>query len=159
MIGEIYELIDRVCRGVGSVEEGQTSVPIPEGFALYKRVGSILARPWTQQDAADYLNGVHSNVSVSEADKHTACMAQGMLAMNPDNCFDCWYIAPPYFAKHYAGSQEKADSPPAREPLAKRCYVMSESHLSGARVIIGFNTLQDASEAHQWISNLPRVST
>jgi hypothetical protein len=24
-----------------------------------------------------------------------------MLAMNPDNSYDCWYIAPGYFAKHY----------------------------------------------------------
>lgn len=87
----------------------ETTAPLPEGFTLYKRVGAILARPWTQQDAADYLNGIHTNVSVSEADKHTACSAQGMLAMNPDNSYDCWYIAPAYFAKHYAnGSSEKA---------------------------------------------------
>lgn len=79
----------------------ETSARLPEGFALYRRIGSILARPWTQQDAADYLNGLHGNVSVSDADKHTACVAQGMLAMNPDNSFDCWYIAPDYFAKHY----------------------------------------------------------
>lgn len=37
-------------------------------------------------------------------------------------------------------------------PLAKRCYVMSESHLSGYRVVIGFSKLDDASEAHEWIA-------
>lgn len=31
--------------------------------------------------------------------------------------------------------------------LAKRCYSMSEPHLSGARLIIGFNTVAEASAA------------
>lgn len=42
------------------------------------------------------------------------------------------------------------------DPLAKRCYVMSEPHLSGYRVVIGFAFLQDASEAHQWIVDRTR---
>ena len=35
--------------------------------------------------------------------------------------------------------------------LKKRCYIFSESHLSGYRLIIGFNTLDDVQGAHQQI--------
>lgn len=35
--------------------------------------------------------------------------------------------------------------------LKKRCYILSESHLSGYRLILGFKTLDDVHEAHQQI--------
>ena len=35
--------------------------------------------------------------------------------------------------------------------LKKRCYILSESHLSGYRLILGFNTLDDVQGAHQQI--------
>ena len=35
--------------------------------------------------------------------------------------------------------------------LKKRCYIFSESHLRGYRLIIGFNTLDDVQGAHQQI--------
>ena len=35
--------------------------------------------------------------------------------------------------------------------LKKRCYIFGESHLSGYRLILGFNTLADVEEAHQQI--------
>ena len=35
--------------------------------------------------------------------------------------------------------------------LKKRCYTISESHLSGYRLILGFNTLDDVHGAHQQI--------
>jgi hypothetical protein len=40
--------------------------------------------------------------------------------------------------------------------LSRRVYVTSGPHLSGYRVIIGFNTLEDASAAHQSVANGPR---
>lgn len=46
---------------------------------------------------------------------------------------------------------------PLLPALAKRCYIMSEPNLSGARVIIGFNSLQDAQQAHQEIAELGSV--
>ena len=39
--------------------------------------------------------------------------------------------------------------PPKVHPLDKRCYLTSETHLSGARVTIGFESLEDAQEAHE----------
>ena len=37
-------------------------------------------------------------------------------------------------------------------PLAARCYLMSERNLSGYRLIIGFNTLDDVQAAHEWVA-------
>ena len=37
--------------------------------------------------------------------------------------------------------------------LKKRCYILSESHLSGYRLILGFKTLDDVQGAHQQIVN------
>jgi hypothetical protein len=34
------------------------------------------------------------------------------------------------------------------EALSRRCYTMSGPHLSGWRLIIGFNTLEEAQAAH-----------
>jgi hypothetical protein len=74
-------------------------------WANYPRKGSIDARPWTAVDAAGYRNGYKlPGVSVSDADKYTACNPVGYVARNPDNHADQWYIAPDYFAKHYAAS-------------------------------------------------------
>lgn len=36
--------------------------------------------------------------------------------------------------------------------LSTRCYVTSERHLSGARVVIGFATRAEAAEAHAAIA-------
>ena len=43
--------------------------------------------------------------------------------------------------------------------LATRRYTMSETHLSGARVIIGFDTVEEASAAHAWIANTTRKTS
>ena len=37
-------------------------------------------------------------------------------------------------------------------PLAARCYVMSESHLSGYRLILGFETLDAVQAAHEFLA-------
>ena len=36
-------------------------------------------------------------------------------------------------------------------PLEQRCYLMSESHLSGCRLIIGFESLEDCHKAHDFL--------
>jgi hypothetical protein len=41
-------------------------------------------------------------------------------------------------------------------PLAARCYTMSEPHLSGYRLVLGFNTVDEVGAAQQYIANLPR---
>lgn len=43
-------------------------------------------------------------------------------------------------------------------PLSKRCYTMSESHLSGYRLIVGFESLGDAQAAHSWVANIGRTT-
>lgn len=42
----------------------------------------------------------------------------------------------------------------APNPLLKRCYTMSEPHLSGYRVVIGFERMEDAQDAHEYIAKL-----
>lgn len=39
----------------------------------------------------------------------------------------------------------------SRNPFASRCYTMSESHLSGHRLIVGFDELGDAQDAYEWV--------
>ena len=41
-------------------------------------------------------------------------------------------------------------------PFSKRCYTMSESHLSGYRLIVGFEHLEDAKDAHTFVANTGR---
>jgi hypothetical protein len=42
--------------------------------------------------------------------------------------------------------------------LARRCYAMSQPHLSGFRVVIGFERLEDAAAAHAAIARLGRAA-
>ena len=44
----------------------------------------------------------------------------------------------------------------SRNPFASRCYTMSESHLSGHRLIVGFEKLVDAQDAHEWVARQGR---
>ena len=45
-------------------------------------------------------------------------------------------------------------------PLERRCYLMGETHLSGSRLIIGFESLEDCNEAHDFlIRHYPKLKT
>lgn len=44
----------------------------------------------------------------------------------------------------------------SRNPFASRCYAMSESHLAGHRLIVGFEKLEDAQDAHEWVARQGR---
>ena len=39
----------------------------------------------------------------------------------------------------------------ATNPLGKRCYVISEKHLSGHRLIVGFDSAADCDAAHDFV--------
>lgn len=65
-------------------------------WKLYRRLGEIEARPYQHGDQAV------SSISISEADLRLNTLVGGYVARNPDNHADQWYIAPDYFAKHYA---------------------------------------------------------
>ena len=43
------------------------------------------------------------------------------------------------------------DTPRETNPLGKRCYVISEKHLSGQRLIIGFYSAADCDAAHDFV--------
>ena len=36
-------------------------------------------------------------------------------------------------------------------PLERRCYLISETHLSGCRLLIGFESLDDCHNAHDFL--------
>lgn len=44
-------------------------------------------------------------------------------------------------------------------PLARLAYTLSESHLSGHRLILGFPTRTDAIAAHDWLFNQIKAAT
>jgi hypothetical protein len=77
------------------------------GWRTYTRVGSIEARPWTEDDFQAWTDQ-RFGISVSDADVPLAHRLPtcGFVARNTDNHLDQWYIAPDYFAKHYAPSAE-----------------------------------------------------
>ena len=44
----------------------------------------------------------------------------------------------------------------SRNPFASRCYTLNESHLSGHRLIVGFEKMEDAQDAHEWVARQGR---
>lgn len=75
-----------------------------DGWATYARVGQIEARPWTAEDEYDFVKRKSTRISISPADRETGAvhgLHGGMVARNPDNHEDQWYIAAEFFAKHY----------------------------------------------------------
>lgn len=53
-----------------------------------------------------------------------------------------------------AGERELRSSQQTTKPnpLARRCCLMSEAHLSGHRLIIGFEKLDDLQDAHEFLA-------
>lgn len=62
----------------------------------FRRKGTVEARPYVSADA-DY----GGTVSISPADARLPSLIGGMIARNPDNANDQWYINAEYFRKHY----------------------------------------------------------
>lgn len=56
-----------------------------------------------------------------------------------------------------APAPQQATPEPAPHPLAARCYTMSEPHLSGYRLILGFETLEAVDAAHTWVENVRKA--
>lgn len=81
-----------------------TPAPAEPVWHRYQRQGVIEARAWTYDDRNAWRRN-QAKVSVSRADEGLAAHSEpptGFVARNPDNHADQWYIAPDYFAKHYA---------------------------------------------------------
>jgi hypothetical protein len=74
-------------------------------FKTYQRVGSIEARCATYDD---WQRAEQLRISISPADRESGLRTGGMIARNPANHVDQWYIAPDYFAKHYGEPQPDA---------------------------------------------------
>lgn len=73
-------------------------------WKYYKRTGGIMARPYVPGEDL-------SGVSVSAADKARPSLDGGMIARNPANLDDEWYIAPEFFESHYVTAQSEEVSP------------------------------------------------
>jgi hypothetical protein len=71
-------------------------------WATYQRLGSIEARPWTAEDEYNFVRGNTGRISISPADRENGVLVGGMVARNPTNHDDQWYVAPQYFSKHYS---------------------------------------------------------
>ena len=65
-------------------------------WTKYRRIALAEMRPY--QDGEDL-----SGISVSHTDHPHA---GGMIARNPANHHDQWYVSPEYFAKHFAPTEE-----------------------------------------------------
>ncbi len=69
-------------------------------WVLYQRLGQIEAREAHPSDWPDKYD--FRVISISPADWEEGFTKGGMVARNSANPLDQWYIAPAYFAKHYA---------------------------------------------------------
>lgn len=82
-------------------------------WCTYQRIGSIEARPWSTEDEYEFQCGIGPRrVSISPADRETGKvhgLHGGMVARNPANHEDQWYIAPEFFVKHYRRPDSSAD--------------------------------------------------
>ena len=85
------------------------------------------------------------------ADEIDALQARAILTQQPDN------TACKSVQKRLEAQQPATGEPVvSRNPFASRCYTMSESHLSGHRLIVGFEELGDAQDAHEWVARQAR---
>lgn len=60
-------------------------------WGQYRKIGWVYMRPYIDGETLD-------GVSVSACDTPGP---GGMIAMNPANCDDQWYVAADFFQKHY----------------------------------------------------------
>lgn len=44
-------------------------------------------------------------------------------------------------------------------PLSRRCYLTSEAHMSGYRLIVGFENLEDLDAAHSFLARELKTNT
>lgn len=47
---------------------------------------------------------------------------------------------------------ESGQKPEKQNPLSRRCYLTSEAHMSGYRLIVGFDRLEDLDAAHSFLA-------
>jgi len=91
-------------------------------WVKYERTGSIEVRPATEADRSG------PGISISETDLRLPSLVGGMIARNPANHDDQWYIAAEYFAKHYRAAHE-TECTPNCELQAERdvyCFALSK---------------------------------
>jgi len=95
------------------------------------------------QDAAEAIDWLLKNIRLD------APQLSGKAMGNAEKCAS---------ALRAALSKQPATPDPvvSRNPFAARCYTMSESHLSGHRLIVGFEKLGDAQDAHEWVTRQGR---
>ena len=70
----------------------------------YRRTNTTEMRPWVEDDINRIADPLHGGISVSpedlrEFEDHNA--VHGMIARNPDNHADQWYVARAYFEKNF----------------------------------------------------------
>ena len=65
---------------------------MPSQFKKYRRKGAIELRPYVKGEDL-------SDISVSGEDNPET--DRGMIARNPRNCKDLWYVARAYFKENY----------------------------------------------------------
>ena len=75
----------------------------------YTRRGVIEARPYVQSDLDD------KRISIGAEDMRRPTLKGGMVARNPDNPCDMWYVNPEYFAQRYMETAKTPDSAPLDE--------------------------------------------
>lgn len=73
-------------------------------FRWYKRKGLIEARPVRSDEDWSMISVANSDRASVEYLNH-----QGLIARNPENHADQWYIHPTYFAKHYQLEDDSND--------------------------------------------------
>jgi len=78
----------------------------------YERTGISEMKAATQEDFADYNN----NISVSKEDSKEVnnlisgrSIVRGMIARNPDNHDDQWYVARKYFEENFESAQQEKE--------------------------------------------------
>lgn len=124
-------------------------------------------------DQLEFLNACYPHKTATDAaDALRRALTQRPAAQPAGH--DCVYRAEPLQPGDTNGPQTAAcmtcgqpprvlgatqQATPAQEvhPLASRCYAMSEPHLSGYRLVLGFETLEAVGAAHTWVANVRKA--
>lgn len=116
--------------------------------------------PATTEPVEDGIRNAEDELSCAEEvlDAITCEFSDGEFPVTDFNCIGDYITAVVDVFKERLAAQQPATGEPvaSRNPFASRCYAMSESHLSGHRLIVGFEKLGDAQDAHEWVARQGR---
>ncbi|MGE0110036.1 hypothetical protein [Aquabacterium sp.] len=161
---EVYaESVDDVVAKMTELSEREESLRTQVDLltaAVEARGREIAKLKATTEPVEDGIRNAEDELNCAEEvlDAITCEFSDGEFPVTDFNCIGDYITAVVDVFKERLAAQQPATGEPvvSRNPFASRCYTMSESHLSGHRLIVGFEKLGDAQDAREWVARQGR---